>query len=94
LYGSPCGEHSVEASSTQYPEPRLARTPAWTRRISGLERAQAAFVTTSRYTKPARKEAEKEDFKRIGLIDGEQLVDIFNEQYERLSVEMRERLRL
>jgi restriction system protein len=63
-------------------------------RASVPERAQAAFVTTSRYTKPARKEAEKEDFKRIGLIDGEQLVDILTEQYERLSIEMRERLGL
>jgi restriction endonuclease Mrr len=57
-------------------------------------RAQGAFVTTSRYTKPARKEADKQGFKRIGLIDGEQLVGLLNEQYEWLSVEMRERLGL
>ena len=58
------------------------------------EKAQGAFVTTGGCTKRAREEAEKEGFKRIGLIDGEQLVDILNEQYERLSGEMRERLGL
>jgi predicted Mrr-cat superfamily restriction endonuclease len=30
---------------------------------------------------------------RISLIDGEQLVDILIEQYDRLSTEVRERLR-
>jgi len=63
-------------------------------RASVPERAQAAFVTTSRYTKPAREEAEKEGFKRIGLIDGQQLVDILTEQYDRLSTGARERLGL
>lgn len=51
-------------------------------------------MTTSGYTKRARKEADKQGFKRIGLIDGEQLVDILNEQYASLSVEMCERLGL
>jgi restriction endonuclease Mrr len=37
-------------------------------RASVPEKAQGAFVTTSRYAKKAREEAEKEGFKRIGLI--------------------------
>ena len=63
-------------------------------RASVPEKAQGAFVTTGGYTKPAREEAEKEGFKRVGLIDGEQLVDILTEEYGRLPVEVRERLGL
>jgi restriction endonuclease Mrr len=63
-------------------------------RASVPERAQAAFVTTSTYAKKAREEAERMDFKRIGLIDGEQLVDILAEEYDRLPVEVREKLGL
>ncbi len=63
-------------------------------RASVPEKAQAAFVTTSRYTKPARKEAEREGFKRIGLIDGLQLVDILAEEYDHLPAQMREKLGL
>ncbi len=48
----------------------------------------------SRYTKRAREEAEREGFKRVGLIDGEQLVDILTEAYDRLPEELRERLGL
>lgn len=63
-------------------------------RASVPEKAQAAFVTTSRYTKPARREAEREGFKRIGLIDGLQLVDILAEEYDRLPAQVREKLGL
>lgn len=63
-------------------------------RASVPEKAQGAFVTTGGYTKKARETAEREGFKRIGLIDGEQLVGILNEQYDGLSIEMRERLGL
>lgn len=63
-------------------------------RASVPEKSQGAFVTTGGYTKRAREEAEKEGFKRIGLIDGEQLVGILNEQYDSLSRGMRERLGL
>lgn len=63
-------------------------------RASVPEKAQAAFVTTSGYTKKAREAAEKEGFKRIGLIDGRQLVGILTEVYERLPEEMREKLGL
>jgi restriction system protein len=58
------------------------------------ERAQGAFVTTSGYTKKAREVAEKAGFKRIGLIDGDQLVDILAQEYGRLPEEVRERLGL
>ncbi len=61
-------------------------------RASVPDKAQGAFVTTSRYTEKAREEAEREGFKRIGLIDGGQLVDILAEdttdclrRYERNS---------
>lgn len=63
-------------------------------RASVPEKVQAAFVTTSRYTKKARQEAEKEGFKKIGLIDGDQLVDILAEEYERLPTEVRDKLGL
>ena len=63
-------------------------------RASVPEKAQGAFVTTSGYTKKAREEAEREGFKRVGLIDGGQLVDILAEEYERLPSGVRERLGL
>lgn len=63
-------------------------------RASVPEKAQGAFVTTSGYTKKAREEAEREGFKRIGLIDGGQLVDILTEEYDRLPSGVRERLSL
>ena len=63
-------------------------------RASVPEKAQAAFVTTSGYTKKAREAAEKEGFKRIGLIDGGQFVDILTEEYDRLPTGVREKLRL
>lgn len=63
-------------------------------RASVPDKAQAAFVTTSGYTRKAREEAEREGFRRIGLIDGEQLVDILAEEYERLPAEVREKLGL
>jgi len=63
-------------------------------RASVPEKVLAAFVTTSRYTEKARKEAEKEGFKRVGLIDGEQLVDILAEHYEQLPTEIRQKLGL
>lgn len=63
-------------------------------RASVPDKAQGAFVTTSAYTKKAREEAEREGFKRIGLIDGEQLVGILAEQYDRLPAEVRDKLGL
>jgi restriction system protein len=63
-------------------------------RASVPDKAQAAFVTTSGYTRKAREQAQREGFKRIGLIDGEQLVDILAEEYERLPAEVREKLGL
>ncbi|MCC6615301.1 MAG: restriction endonuclease [Anaerolineae bacterium] len=63
-------------------------------RSSVPERAQAAFVTTSDYTAKAREEAQKEGFKKIGLINGGQLVDILVEHYDSLSEELRRKLNL
>jgi len=63
-------------------------------RASVPERGQAAFVTTSGYTRKAREEAEREGFKKVGLIDGEQLVAILTEEYDRLPPEVREKLGL
>jgi restriction endonuclease Mrr len=63
-------------------------------RASVPNKVQAAFVTTSRYTEKARMEAEKEGFKKIGLIDGGQLVDILVEEYDHLPAEVREKLGL
>lgn len=63
-------------------------------RSSVPERSQAAFVTTSDFTSKARDEAEKEGFKKIGLINGTQLVDILIEHYDDLDVEVRNQLKL
>ena len=63
-------------------------------RIKVPDRIQAAFVTTSSFTKKAREEAEKDGFKKIGLIDGSRLVDILIENYDHLSEEVREKLNL
>ena len=63
-------------------------------RASVPDKAQGAFVTTSGYTEKAREEAERKGFKRIGLIDGEQLVGILTEEYDRLPPEVRGKLGL
>lgn len=57
------------------------------------EKSEAAFVTTADFARTAREEAEKPGFKKIGLINGTQLVDILVEHYEALSPEMREELK-
>lgn len=54
----------------------------------------AAFVTSSGYTEKARKQAEREGFKRSGLVEGKPVVDILAEEYERLPIEVREKLGL
>ncbi|MCI0577974.1 MAG: restriction endonuclease [Chloroflexi bacterium] len=63
-------------------------------RSSVAEKAQAAFVTTSDFNGKAREEAEKPDFKRIGLINGNQLAGILVENYDSLSAGMKEKLNL
>jgi restriction system protein len=63
-------------------------------RSSVPEKPQAAFVTTSQFQKKAREEAEKEGFKKIGLIDGLQLVDLLIEHYEEIPGELQDKLNL
>lgn len=58
------------------------------------EKSQAAFVATCKFNKKAYEEALKPGFKRIGLIDGRQLVDLMVAHYDNLSEELREKLRL
>lgn len=58
------------------------------------EKAQAAFVTTADFASTARDEADKPGFKKIGLINGQQLVDILVDHYDTLSTEMKEELNL
>lgn len=58
------------------------------------EKSQGAFVATCSFNKKAYEEAVKPGFKRIGLVDGKQLVDIMVEHYERISSELRDRMRL
>lgn len=58
------------------------------------EQSQAAFVATCTYNKKAHEEALRPGFKRVGLIDGRQLVDILVEHYENISDELRGKLRL
>lgn len=63
-------------------------------RSSVPEKSQAAFVTTSDFDNKAREEAEKPGFKKIGLINGKQLVGILAEHYEDLSPELKQKLNL
>ena len=80
--------------SEALPKEQEARTDEPEFRASVPDKAQGAFVTTGGYTGKARGEAEREGFKRIGLIDGGQLVDILTEEYDRLPQEVREKLGL
>jgi restriction system protein len=63
-------------------------------RSSVPEKPQAAFVTTSTFQKRAREEAEKEGFKKIGLIDGPQLVELLIGHYNEIPPELQEKLNL
>ena len=56
--------------------------------------SEAAFVTTARFNKKAREEAIKPGFKKIGLVDGNQLVDLLAAHYENLSEELQDKLHL
>ncbi len=58
------------------------------------DRCQAAFVTTANFTAKAREEALRPGYKRIGLINGAQLVDLLTEHYDDLSPELKEKLHL
>jgi len=55
---------------------------------------QGAFITTADYQKTAKEIAVEQGFPRIGLINGEQLVDILTEHWEALPDEFREKLGL
>lgn len=56
--------------------------------------SQACFITTANFARDAREEARRPGFKRIGLIAGEQLVDILVEEYDKLPEEIKEKLSL
>ena len=55
---------------------------------------QGAFITTAGYQKKAKEVATEAGFPRIGLINGEQLVDILAEHWEDIPDEFRDRLGL
>ncbi|WP_420592720.1 restriction endonuclease [Robiginitalea biformata] len=55
---------------------------------------QGAFITTAGYQKKAKDIAIESGFPRIGLIDGDQLVDILAEHWEDIPDEFREKLNL
>lgn len=55
---------------------------------------QGAFITTADYQKAAKEIAVEQGFPRIGLINGEQLVDILAEHWTDIPVEFREKLSL
>lgn len=55
---------------------------------------QGAFITTADYQKAAKEIAVEQGFPRIGLINGEQLVDILAEHWNDIPVEFREKLSL
>ncbi|MCZ6803385.1 MAG: restriction endonuclease [Proteobacteria bacterium] len=55
---------------------------------------QGAFITTADYQKNAKEIAVEQGFPRIGLINGEQLVDILVKHWNDIPVEFREKLEL
>jgi len=55
---------------------------------------QGAFITTADYQKSAKEIAVEQGFPRIGLINGEQLVDILAEHWNAIPIEFREKLSL
>ena len=58
------------------------------------EKSQGCIVTTCNFRKKARDEAMKQGYKRIGLINGDQLVEILIERYQDLTQEMKDKLKL
>lgn len=55
---------------------------------------QGAFITTAEFQKNAQDIANENGFPRIGLINGEQLVDILTEHWADISEEFKEKLGL
>lgn len=55
---------------------------------------QGAFITTAGYQKKAKEIAVEPGFPRIGLINGEQLVDILADHWEDIPPEFRDKLNL
>lgn len=55
---------------------------------------QGAFITTADYQKGAKEIAVEQGFPRIGLVNGEQLVDILAEHWNDIPVEFRDKLSL
>lgn len=55
---------------------------------------QGAFITSADYQEAAKKIAVEQGFPRIGLINGEQLVDILAEHWNDIPVEFRDKLGL
>ena len=56
--------------------------------------SQGTFVTTSDYTKDARRVAEEDGFARVGLINGEQLVGLLTQHWQDIPDEFRDTLGL
>ena len=56
--------------------------------------SQGTFVTTSDYTKDARQVAEEEGFARVGLINGEQLIDLLTQHWQDIPDEFQDALGL
>lgn len=55
---------------------------------------QGAFITTADYQKAAKEIAVESGFPRIGLINGEQLVDILADHWSDIPIEFKEKLGL
>ena len=55
---------------------------------------QGAFITTAGFDKKAKEIAVENGFSRIGLINGEQLVDILAEHWDDMPEEFKEKLNL
>ena len=55
---------------------------------------QGVFVTTSDYQKKAKDIAVEDNFPRIGLVNGKQLVDLLSESWEDIPDDFKEKLNL
>lgn len=78
----------------RYTQNKIGHTDIKHFRSSVPEKSQAAFVTTADFNNKAREEAGKAGFKKIGLINGKQLVGILVKYYDSLSPELQEKLNL
>ena len=82
------------ASMPKPAEPKISANSVKALRQNIPNGAQGAFITTCVFHRDAQTVANETGFARIGLIDGENLVDILAEHWDKIPVEFRDKLNL